>query len=202
MAACSVNWCQASTIINFDAVDTSGGAVSGAPVTSYFAGFGVTFSSVGGTPYILPYEPGNPFPVPVSSPNWFGVGGPGTGFNYTLSFSNLLDSLSFTVPGTGNSTTMAAWSATAYSAANVQLDQVGNPNITFPNSLTQTYTLTGPAISYVVFFDNVQNFAGVHLALDDLTMSQTPLPAALPLFASGLGALGLIGWRRKRRSLH
>lgn len=27
----------------------------------------------------------------------------------------------------------------------------------------------------------------------------TPLPAALPLFASGLGTLGLLGWRRKRR---
>ena len=28
----------------------------------------------------------------------------------------------------------------------------------------------------------------------------TPLPAALPLFASGLGALGVIGWRRKRKA--
>jgi hypothetical protein len=26
----------------------------------------------------------------------------------------------------------------------------------------------------------------------------TPLPAALPLFATGLGGLGLLGWRRKR----
>jgi hypothetical protein len=26
-----------------------------------------------------------------------------------------------------------------------------------------------------------------------------PLPTALPLFASGLGALGLLGWRRKRK---
>ena len=26
------------------------------------------------------------------------------------------------------------------------------------------------------------------------------LPAALPLFAAGLGALGLLGWRRKRRA--
>jgi hypothetical protein len=29
----------------------------------------------------------------------------------------------------------------------------------------------------------------------------TPLPATLPLFASGLGALGLLGWRRKRKSI-
>jgi hypothetical protein len=27
----------------------------------------------------------------------------------------------------------------------------------------------------------------------------TPLPAAMPLFASGMGALGLLGWRRKRK---
>jgi len=28
----------------------------------------------------------------------------------------------------------------------------------------------------------------------------TPLPAALPLFVTGLGALGLLGWRRKRKN--
>lgn len=28
----------------------------------------------------------------------------------------------------------------------------------------------------------------------------TPLPAAFPLFAAGLGALGLLGWRRKRKN--
>jgi hypothetical protein len=30
-------------------------------------------------------------------------------------------------------------------------------------------------------------------------VSTTPLPAALPLFAAGIGALGLFGWRRKRK---
>jgi len=30
-------------------------------------------------------------------------------------------------------------------------------------------------------------------------VAETPLPAALPLFATGLGALGLLGWRRKRK---
>ena len=31
-------------------------------------------------------------------------------------------------------------------------------------------------------------------------LDQTPVPAALPLFATGLGVLGLIGWRRKRKA--
>jgi len=32
------------------------------------------------------------------------------------------------------------------------------------------------------------------------TSATTPLPATLPLFATGLGALGLIGWRRKEKA--
>ncbi len=36
--------------------------------------------------------------------------------------------------------------------------------------------------------------------LATLATSETPLPAALPLFASSLGALGLLGWRRKRKA--
>jgi hypothetical protein len=28
----------------------------------------------------------------------------------------------------------------------------------------------------------------------------TPVPAALPLFVTGLGALGLLGWHRKRKA--
>jgi hypothetical protein len=40
------------------------------------------------------------------------------------------------------------------------------------------------------------NFVVTEFALD---AQATPLPAALPLFATGLGALGLLGWRRKRK---
>jgi hypothetical protein len=32
------------------------------------------------------------------------------------------------------------------------------------------------------------------------TVSAVPLPAALPLFATGIGGLGLLGWRRKRKA--
>ena len=40
------------------------------------------------------------------------------------------------------------------------------------------------------------------LPYTELTISEviaTPLPAALPLFATGAGVLGFIGWRRRRR---
>ena len=36
--------------------------------------------------------------------------------------------------------------------------------------------------------------------LDDVSVNNVPLPAALPLFATGLGALGLLSWRRKRKA--
>ena len=62
----------------------------------------------------------------------------------------------------------------------------------------------------VVYRDDVLNM-GVILDITPSGTSQfaidptafdaiaTPLPAALPLFATGLGALGLLGWRRKRK---
>jgi hypothetical protein len=34
----------------------------------------------------------------------------------------------------------------------------------------------------------------------DPFVSPVPLPAALPLFAAGLGVMGLLGWRRKRKA--
>lgn len=37
-------------------------------------------------------------------------------------------------------------------------------------------------------------------SLAEADVSATPLPAALPLFATGLGAMGLLGWRRKRKA--
>jgi hypothetical protein len=35
----------------------------------------------------------------------------------------------------------------------------------------------------------------------DVNATVTPLPAAFPLFATGLGALGLFGWRRRRKAV-
>jgi len=35
---------------------------------------------------------------------------------------------------------------------------------------------------------------------DSFVINIVPLPAALPLFATGIGGLGLLGWRRKRKA--
>ena len=65
-----------------------------------------------------------------------------------------------------------------------------------------------PGDSFLGFFDMHDQFTNIiavgdlipqHLTVGSDAVSSTPLPATLPLFATGLGALGLIGWRRKRK---
>jgi hypothetical protein len=51
--------------------------------------------------------------------------------------------------------------------------------------------------------ENTSNFFLItEVSTADVTIATaaTPLPAALPLFATGLGGLGLLGWRRKRKA--
>jgi hypothetical protein len=58
---------------------------------------------------------------------------------------------------------------------------------------------------------NLNIFNGVNLSLlqnpngplnarGTASFSLVPLPAALPLFATGIGGLGLLGWRRRRKA--
>jgi hypothetical protein len=73
---------------------------------------------------------------------------------------------------------------------------------------TITYTATaadaGKSIAVRLASSNGNNFSqsdwdDISLS-DSIPVSTTPLPAALPLFAGGLGALGLFGCRRKRKA--
>jgi hypothetical protein len=68
-------------------------------------------------------------------------------------------------------------------------------------------TAIGPATGTSFVFSGIDfptTFAFFALtSIGDTTftaVTATPLPAALPLFATGLGALGLLGWRRKRKN--
>jgi hypothetical protein len=55
----------------------------------------------------------------------------------------------------------------------------------------------------VEFDSETQGYGGGSFTLPTISVEYafiTPLPATLPLFATGLGALGLLGWRRKRKA--
>ena len=56
---------------------------------------------------------------------------------------------------------------------------------------------------FALFADGTQGGAGTLPAnvLLGAATAVIPLPGALPLFATGLGALGLLGWRRKRKQV-
>jgi hypothetical protein len=41
---------------------------------------------------------------------------------------------------------------------------------------------------------------GISGSIEQLSLVETPLPAALPLYATGLGVMGFIGWRRRRKT--
>jgi hypothetical protein len=66
---------------------------------------------------------------------------------------------------------------------------------TFDNATFLTLGITPGTYTWTWGSGVDQNFT-----IDAIETVATPLPAALPLFATGLGALGLLGWRRKRKA--
>ena len=69
-----------------------------------------------------------------------------------------------------------------------------------PDTVTLRLVIGQPTSVDLGFFTQSFNFCGECLTTGPLKSNSTPLPAALPLFATGLGALGLLGWRRKRKA--
>ena len=101
---------------------------------------------------------------------------------------------SYAIPGgSGPSLMSATLTASDFVAINLSTDTVlgGNPNFAGDTMTFGLVQFTTDSLSVVATNE-----------YDALTfqLAQTPLPAALPLFAAGLGALGLLGWRRKRKA--
>jgi len=65
------------------------------------------------------------------------------------------------------------------------------------------YLVTGSSPTAYLFgaSDPVTGTSNGAVQSDSIDFTPTPIPAAFPLFATGLGALGLVGWRRKRKSV-
>ena len=76
-------------------------------------------------------------------------------------------------------------SRTVYGSANT----LGVDDLNVDNTGVNSYSLIPASTTGGYIFGSVAN------------PSATPLPAGLPLFTTGLGVLGLLGWRRKRRAV-
>jgi PEP-CTERM motif len=110
-----------------------------------------------------------------------GIFGPGSG-SMVLTNGGPNDPFTFQY---GNSGPFAAITGPFVAGLNILLLIVNDTSTGISGNLNPNSAPTSAFLEGTVTFDVV---------------SQVPLPAALPLFATGLGALGLLAWRRKRKA--
>ena len=101
---------------------------------------------------------------------------------------------SITTDGTGSITKWKLEFATSSSFINHIFTT--NNNFFPPNFQQDSGEIFPPTPGSTPSFGHTNNNAGIWSGDG---VAAVPLPAALPLFATGLGALGLLGWRRKRK---
>ena len=122
------------------------------------------------------------------------------GFTNQLLFGNTVLFDNNVAPGTPSATlTVNAGSLPFLFRAPGNLD--ANDDGSIATGLQIAFVKVSDSVFYALFDDGG---AGPDKDFDDMVVRAppiaTPLPGALPLFAGGLGALGLLGWRRKRKA--
>jgi hypothetical protein len=179
----------------FTLLDLGTGTPNSLQTTSPFTLGGVTFSFAGGGSgeYAGNSISSSPFGFDNATKNFVQAGGGGTVNVTWATTQNQLDVLWGTVDPepTRNVITIGATEITGAAIMAAIIDQ----GFTYFDHQSNTYLrITGlPDFTSATFSDAVAgNF---EFALG----APVPLPGALPLFATGLGVLGLLGWRRKRR---
>ncbi|MCC6775358.1 MAG: DUF642 domain-containing protein [Hyphomicrobiales bacterium] len=78
----------------------------------------------------------------------------------------------------------------------------GDSSAATMNWLLYSIVFEADAIETTVRFQNTVGGSNGGILLDAVSVeaaSAVPVPAALPLFASGLGLLGFVGWRKRRK---
>jgi hypothetical protein len=127
---------------------------------------------------------------------------PGSG---TLVAPDSVSSLTFSFsPNSGNFTQLLDALSPTISAdlsRGTVLSQVDFTTALSP-SLLETFAFQNVLFADVTIMGATEPSENVSFRFESETTSTnaTPLPAGLPLFATGLGALGLLGWRRKRKA--
>jgi len=114
-----------------------------------------------------------------------------------------------TIPQFGLTENSASWSVNnTYSVPSnaqfaVTIQAVGTASYDPPTHLLSSFSALVDPIFAIDPNDNYGSLFTLQFSegiFNGIAPQATPLPATLPLFASGLGALGLLGWRRKRKA--
>jgi len=172
------------TILDFDSVEAALGSVD---ATEYLAGFGITIgerSPAETSVVIIETE------FWASPPNVMTSTTPAvSAHNYTLHFSEPLDSVGFTRPGLPNGLTgivYAEWSAEAYDGSDNPLGSDGEDYARYfvgtGDLPPKTITLEGPSIAYVRFFSDPNDPSGMgppaccNLSVDHLVLLTPDTP--------------------------
>ena len=109
--------------------------------------------------------------------------------------------LDFTRQLVGQSTPGGPWGGDWYTGGDCSGCDFNlfNSNPSAPNGIEPFFMATNGGTGDPLQLYSFEPVSGSTCSLTEFCAA-TPLPAALPLFVTGLGALGLFGWRRKRRA--
>ncbi len=165
--------------------------------------------------YRSPFENASGTAAQLLSDNGYGiggVGGPWSSLKYTSIQAGGKATFNFSAPE--NALTLLWGSPDSYNHITFYtgLDATGASfTISGTKGPINIQTLGHDLITFIA--DGAFTFQSVVLSTDqnafefadlfafDPPPSETPVPAAFPLFATGLGAFGLLGWRRKRKNV-
>jgi hypothetical protein len=185
-----------TTLIDFEAVDASAGPVSGAELSNYLAGYGVTVSQVSSNTAVAVQADSNllggTVTVASSGDNLLTQTGANGAVAYTLLFNRPYLGVSWTrtelLAGTGGVET-PGWRATAYDSNGAAVGSVGEQQRgSFTNVPARRFTLTGPDIASVTFAGDNSVGALATLPLDDLLLSSIAPGTALTVGLSAAGS--------------
>jgi len=168
--------------VNFDAVDTSGGIVSGSAVENYLAGYGIDVIDEGtGTLRDFTIWEGNwdkgIYAIATSPPNGFFRNYGNEAYSYSLHFDTPLDRFEFTrasYDASFGGIATSPWNAQAFDSNGNSLGTVGEGSGSYYSIPPPVvFSFDGPDIAKVTFFRNsINTFAGIaQVPLDNLVLT-------------------------------